>query len=75
MNLLEMAAYIARTTYTNEFCSLCGRAITFDEAKSVVSVESGENKQSRPAHRDCSLKLMPLKTPKFPADQANDRAA
>jgi hypothetical protein len=72
MNLLEMAAYIARTTYTNEFCSLCRRAITFDEAKSVVSVESGENNQARPAHRDCWLKLPRHQAPNLSADKITE---
>jgi hypothetical protein len=69
MNVLEMASYIARSTYTNEFCPVCGRAITIDEEKTVVSSDMNKADISRSAHKDCSLKQVSEKTWTYATDK------
>lgn len=65
MDILEMASKLARTMYTNEFCSNCGRAITLDEAKTEVFSENNDNSTSRFVHKDCRMKQNPEKTWSF----------
>ena len=69
MNVLEMAAYIARTTYTSEFCSICGRVITIEDAKTTVIADNRENRVQRSAHKDCSLTPKSEKTWTYPIDK------
>jgi hypothetical protein len=68
MDVLEIAAQFARTMYTNEFCSICGKAITIEEAKSAISVTSRENKASRLSHKECSSRYRHEEDSAYPAD-------
>ena len=62
MDILDIASKLARTTYTKEFCSVCGRAITIDEAKDAAATEAEGGSSQPRAHRDCLLKQTPEKT-------------
>lgn len=62
MDVLEIASQLARSMYTNEFCSICGKTITVDDAKTTVFAGTGENKVSRLAHGDCSGRRLPEET-------------
>lgn len=68
MDILEIASKLARTMYTNKFCSNCGRAIAIDEAKSLLSDENGEN--TLVIHKNCSLQKTAKKTLTYQINQA-----
>lgn len=59
MNALEMAQYIAYSSYTDEFCAVCGCAIKIDAPKTDVWTEVCGSRVSRPAHAECSQKQIP----------------
>jgi hypothetical protein len=63
MNALEMAYYIVSTTYTDEFCAVCGSAIKVDVPKTSVWKEINGNRALRPAHQDCAMVQMPENFP------------
>lgn len=60
MDILEMVSKLARITYTNEFCSNCGRAIMIDEAK--IEVFKDSNITASFVHKDCFQNQMSEKT-------------
>jgi hypothetical protein len=64
MDILEIASQLARTMYIKEFCSICGKAITIEEAEERVSAQ-GNDKISCIAHKDCLQKPAAEKTLKL----------